>query len=424
MAAPSFRGASTGFTDATGAWAFTNDFVVNVGNVVILQVLQDGTTAGAVALTMSGFSYENLAGTDNALTQIPGPSTGGAWPIGASNQAFQYLYIGRKISGTNDTFNGTNSTSEDVYVRLYAFDIVSTGATLAEVIENGTAGNANNGAATSTTCSDTAVTTLGPDRLALNFVGLSDDLMGLAAFAGETGGNWDLIAVYEESSGTDATIGLQISPIASLASGLGGLASISVQGSGGTTEESSCQFTTGGALTVAYVSVLAAKTGSPTDNLVAEIQTDSGGLPSGTVVGSSGSIACTSLTTTSFLPYRIAVAASLSAATTYHVVFRRDGARDTSNHPLVESVSTTAFGGYQTRNSGTWTDTAANDLGFALLTSTDIAGGTIDGGSDTITSISWGVVGFALIGTTVVSSATSLLLPNPRSRITRRYPTR
>jgi hypothetical protein len=43
---------------------------------------------------------------------------------------------------------------------------------------------------------------------------------------------------------------------------------------------------------------------------------------------------------------------------------------------------------------------------FGLLTSTDVAGGTINGGTFTQADAGdgWGVVGFALIGTTVVDT--------------------
>ena len=46
--------------------------------------------------------------------------------------------------------------------------------------------------------------------------------------------------------------------------------------------------------------------------------------------------------------------------------------------------------------------------------------GTIDGGTGSIVDIdSWGVVGFALIGTTVEVAATSFVLPNQNTRLRR-----
>lgn len=204
MAAPSFNTVTVGATDAGGAWSFS---LSGLTNTIIVQLLQDGTTNGAVALTTVGDAWENLAGTASALTSIPGGNADGSFPIGSAATGRQFLWIGRAhAGGADNTFAGSNSTSEDVYFRGYSFLNVSTGTTLATVIENGTAGTANNGAATSTTCSDTGVTTLGVDRLAVNFVGLSDDAMGLAVFTGATGGTWTNFQIYEEASGTDATL--------------------------------------------------------------------------------------------------------------------------------------------------------------------------------------------------------------------------
>lgn len=215
MAAPTFVTASTGATDAGGNWSFTGAVASAVGNILLIQILQDGTTDSAV--TMTGIlRCANVAGVSPGVTPIPGPNTDGSWPIGSAATGRQFIWLGRATDTvTGPTWNGTNSTSEDLYFRCYEFSNVSTGTTLATVIENSTAGNATNGAGTSTTCSDTAVTTLGPDRLALNLVGLSDDAMGLAVFTGMTGGTWGNFQIYEESSGTDATIALNMATMAS-----------------------------------------------------------------------------------------------------------------------------------------------------------------------------------------------------------------
>jgi hypothetical protein len=186
-----------------------------VGDIVIAQILQDGSTDGAVAVTGATF-VENLAGTDNAWTQIVGANGDGSFPVGASGQARQFLYIGRALStSSTPTISGTNSTSEDLYIRMYFATDVSTGTTLADVIENGTAGSTVNSAGTSATIADADVTTLGADRLALNFVAGNDD-NAIDAFTGMTGGTWaEAIAEYAEASGTDGVIQLQIATIAS-----------------------------------------------------------------------------------------------------------------------------------------------------------------------------------------------------------------
>jgi hypothetical protein len=220
-------------------------------------MLIDGTASDPGAVT--GTNIENLAGTDNVYTFLVGGTTNA--PVGNPAAASQYIYIGRSLSTSAPTASGSNASGDDFYWRFYEFTDCSTGTTLATVIENATAGSFVNGAATSATCADTGVTTIGVDRLACNFGAINDDLSGIAVFAGATGGTWAHFQLFEDSTGTDGT------------------------------------------------------------------------------------------------------------------VFFEDAAMPTA--------------------------------------------GTIDGGTDAITSLAWGVIGFALIGTTVVSSAASLVLPN-RTRITRK----
>lgn len=210
MAAPSFVKAANAFFDASGTWfdvapVWTSD--VTVGNVVILQLLQDGTAAAPTITTWA--DVENLAGTDNAMTSI------GSFDVGSAAAAKQHLWIGR-ATGTQPNVNtGANSGGDDLFWRWYEFSGVHTGTALSDVIENSSAGSAVNGAGTSNTVADTGVTTLGADRLALNFVAVNDD-NPLDAFTGESGGDWtEAAAEYTESLGTDGAIGLQIATIAS-----------------------------------------------------------------------------------------------------------------------------------------------------------------------------------------------------------------
>ena len=211
MAAPTYDAANvnSGTTDAGGAWTKTFTAVTNdVGKFIIFHLLQDGATAGAVAVT-SVAGIENLAGTDNAVTAVAVDQ-----PVGSATAALQSLYCGRVIAGATPAISGTNSTSEDLYIRGYAFDDVNAGTTLADVIENGTAGVAVNGAGTSDTIADTAVETLGVDRLVCNFVGINDD-NAVDAFTGMTGGTWaEAESEYAEASGTDGCIQLQTATLA------------------------------------------------------------------------------------------------------------------------------------------------------------------------------------------------------------------
>ena len=207
MAAPAYAGRGIGETDAASPVTTISGRVATVGNVVILQILQDGPTAG---LTLDFVDdVEDLAGTANTMTSI------GAFPVGSPTAALQHLWIGRATAAAIAGADVSGYASEDIYVLFWEFSDVNTGTTLADVIENGTAGNATNGAGTSDTILDTAVTTLGADRLALNFVAVNDD-NALDAFTGMTGGTWGEPGVeYADAAGTDGAIGLQTAAMAS-----------------------------------------------------------------------------------------------------------------------------------------------------------------------------------------------------------------
>ena len=215
MAAPTFDAAADGggITDAGTAWSYGGGSPT-AGQLVIAQILQDGNINGAVTVTGAGTGVvENLAGTDDAWTQIVGGNADGSFPIGSPAAARQHLYIGRALSTSPVVISGDNTT-DDLYIRVYHFDDVSTGTTLATVIENATAGSTVNSAGTSATIADASVQTLGADRLALNFVAGNDD-NALDAFTGMTGGTWaEAIAEYATATGTDGVIGLQTATMA------------------------------------------------------------------------------------------------------------------------------------------------------------------------------------------------------------------
>lgn len=214
MAAPTFVAAGAGVADAASP-AFTPVITfgngLEAGDVVILQVFQDGPTAGiAVDFTTPGnTNLEALDGTDDAMTFI------GSFSVGSTDEALQHLWIGRSQSTALGAGTISGYGSEDVFMRMYAFRGVSTGTALADVIENGSAGGTANQRSTSTTVADSGVTTLGADRLAVNFVAVNDDNV-LDAFTGQSGGTWtEAVAEYADSAGTDGAIGLQIAEIAS-----------------------------------------------------------------------------------------------------------------------------------------------------------------------------------------------------------------
>jgi hypothetical protein len=83
-------------------------------------------------------------------------------------------------------------------------------------------------------------------------------------------------------------------------------------------------------------------------------------------------------------------------------VARRSGALSTSAYYVWSATGATyASGGSAFYEGGAWTSAGTDDLAFSIVT----ASNTINGGSATITdSDAWGVVGFALIGTTVAAA--------------------
>lgn len=388
--------ASTGSTDATGAWSHTSAAPTAAGNVYIVQALQDGTAADIAIDSVT--NAENLAGTDNVLTKI------GEFDVGSAVAASQHLWIGRALNTSAMVITGSNAGGDDVYVRVYEFNNVFTGTTLATVLENVTAGATVNSAGTSATASDASVTTLGPDRLALNFEAVNDD-NALSAFTGETGGDWGFaVSPYADSGGTDGAIGLQISPMFSdiqqtrvTASG-----NNNINGGTGTAEASAQSFTVPTTKNLTQISLFASKTGTPTDNLIVEVRSDS---QTGSVVASA-SLDAASIGVLSWIT--IPMSGTLNSGTTYFIVVSRDGARDTTNRiDLYNGGNLYAGGTASVRDSGSWSDQAW-DLGFAIGYS-GFTGATIDGGTGSIVDIdAWGVAGFALIGTTSFDVAIKL----------------
>jgi len=220
MAAPTFVSAGTGATDAGGAWSYTCQASDAAGRIFIVQILQDGPSAGALT-SIVGTNVESLDGTDNTWTLIRSAT------VGASDEALQHLYIGRALSTSAPTISGANSSTDDIYIRSYQFTDVSTGTTLATVIENDAGADdlTTSFAGTSATAEDAVVTTFGANRLALNFLAVNDD-NPIAQFSGQSGGTWVEVAEYATATGTDGAIQLQHAAMASAGTINGGTASI------------------------------------------------------------------------------------------------------------------------------------------------------------------------------------------------------
>jgi hypothetical protein len=395
MAAPRFHASGIGATDAGGAWQVSSNLAytsASIGNVIVLQILQDGTTSGAVSLTSVSYAAA-LDGTDSTMSYI------GEFAVGSPTAALQHLWIGRRTSSQTPIAYGSNSTSEDVYCRFYEFADVSTGTTLADVIENASAGATVNTVGTSATAADSSVTTLGPDRLAVNFVAVNDD-NAIAQFSGQTGGTWIKVAEYAESSGTDGAIQLQWAyPSKYAAYPPNGPSAI--YGEGGADEKYAQSFTTSAAESMAIAGFWLRRTGSPTDDVVVELQSDSGGSPSGTVLASDA-VSASDISDSNYEVHTFSLPYSLANATTYWLVVSRSGSRDTSNYCSIFDTLYNFSGVGKVMDSGSWS--ASADWSFWV----GFGSAAIDGGTASITdSDAWGVVGFALIGTTGGSTTVS-----------------
>jgi hypothetical protein len=386
MAAPTFVTASTGATDATGAWTATSSAPGAAGRILILHVLQDGTAASPTVTSIT--NAEDLSGTDNVLTYI------GEFNVGSAVAGSQHLWIGRSLSTSAAVATGANAGGDDLYYRYYEFTDVNIGTSLEDVIENGDG-----------------------DALITQAVG-----------------------------GTNRAIGQS-----------------------SVTEDRAQQFTALSA-SISKAALSLRTSGTPTDDLSIELQTDAAGIPSGTVLASD-SIPAASLTA-AYVNYTFDLPSQLTIGGLYWIVVGRTGALDGTNFYQWDSTGTSVYAGGLSGllSSGSWTTSATIDLvfivygipstsiatsataadaivttlgvdrlavnfggitddasGIALFagmsggtwahfqsyetsTGTDgtiffedaamAAAGTIDGGTDTIASLPWGTAGFALIGTT------------------------
>jgi hypothetical protein len=209
MAAPTFVQAAGGGLGQVGSVSFpVSGPTGTVGNVVLLGVMSDGTGGAPTASATSRVS--NLAGTTSSLTTI------GTVDVGSAAAASLSAFIGRiNTTGTYSVTVTLNGSGNDVYCEFWEFTNVNSGSTLADVIENTTAGTYTSGAGTSNTIADAAVVTIGADRLAVNLIGVNDD-NAIDAMTGMTGGTWsEPSADYGSATGTDGQVGVQIAAMAS-----------------------------------------------------------------------------------------------------------------------------------------------------------------------------------------------------------------
>lgn len=204
MAAPTFVKGSAGSYDTTGAWSYTADAPSSAGNFYIVHWLWDGVPSTPPSIT-GVTNAEALDGTDSTLTYVTGsgPATGQV-----------RIYAGRALNTSAMVISGTNALNVDHWMCVYEFSNVSSGTTIATVFENSVPGGSIAETGNTAAITDVAVTTLGLDRLALQFVTVDDD-NAVGAFTGMSGGTWtEAVAEYADSAGSDACLQLQTAEMA------------------------------------------------------------------------------------------------------------------------------------------------------------------------------------------------------------------
>lgn len=122
------------------------------------------------------------------------------------------------------------------------------------------------------------------------------------------------------------------------------------------------------------------KTLAPADTYYVEIQTDSGGSPSGTVItnGTSTALSSASATTTNFelRTFVFATPPTITSGTTYWAVLRRSGAVDATNYLSTYRLSDVS--GYvsktYTASTGLWSSALATDMNWTFTFNIDYDG--------------------------------------------------
>src|SRR3972149_4634323 len=183
---PAYINAGAGASATTSPVAVPYPTGITAGNLLILQVSVRNLTS--VPTDPSGW------------TLLYGPDTSGT-------SVRQWIY-GKIADGTE---SGELSLAHDasivVAARIYLFrSVLGTSYT-----EGGSTTNISG-----SIVYDAGVTTSGANRLAVNFVAISDNNTGITAFVGETGGDWtEAVAEYSFATGLDGTLQLQTAAMVS-----------------------------------------------------------------------------------------------------------------------------------------------------------------------------------------------------------------
>lgn len=210
MAAPTFVAAGALAIWQSGAAVTLSKTTCTAGNLLIIQVVVDGTdTTTLSAIT----NIQNLAGTTGAVDDLLSTD----FILGNPGAAEMDVFLGR-VTANGTCSVGIASGGVDLYGVIWEFTNVSTGTTFATVIENAAQtfppGSPDflETRGTSATISDHDVTTNGVDRLAINLIGVDDDNQAdfdTEAFTGQTGGTWVCGGGFGSATGTDGALGLQ-----------------------------------------------------------------------------------------------------------------------------------------------------------------------------------------------------------------------
>lgn len=200
MALPVPVQASAGLavTTGTGTLSLTG---CTAGNLVVFHVGADGN--GDDYSFSNVVNVEKLDGTNNDFDNLVSQG----W-VGAGPSAKFTIFVGRAMAdGTCSCDITVGASGNDLFGLVYEFSDASLGTTVATVFENGAQIQVS-GANDDDTIGSEAVVSNGPNRLALVFGTVNDDLV-IGDYVTETGGDYTEFAGFESASGTQMSLTLQ-----------------------------------------------------------------------------------------------------------------------------------------------------------------------------------------------------------------------
>jgi hypothetical protein len=178
-----FVGAGAGVEQVGAGSVAVSKAGCKAGNLIAFSNF-DETDAGDASFNSGAWSnVQNLAGTLNTLTSFV-------------NTTNRQVLVGR-VTADGTCSGSLVVTGTGAVARAYEFGDVAAGPLSSDVWE----ANGEVGYTTSTTIADRGITSLGSNRLAVNFVHVRAT-NPLGPFTGETGGDWVEVAEYNSSTMT------------------------------------------------------------------------------------------------------------------------------------------------------------------------------------------------------------------------------